>query len=313
MSFTEMMSSGRGPGVIGMVLALIVLIGFGVLFMFAFDEGFQGGGQSIESVIRSQAGDIESTKAQIIQGNKTLALAPGRLDAVKALSTAKLGNKELADRIVKLGADIESGKQEVVSREAAFDAYKDEYRAFVRGKAKGSTLPELKTLDGVLYKNVNIREVTAVGMQIRHDEGQKRIPFENLSEEMKDYYQFDPEQKKDALAKESSDRDQHDAAVAVASDQADEQMAIQRQKDAGKAKEAQLREIAKKEAQISGIRDEIRNLQQEMSKAASEAAAAKSAGRMHINRSSNIGGSIRVRENRISALMAEIAQLRSRP
>jgi hypothetical protein len=39
MSFSDLMQSGRGPGVIGMLLALVVLVGFGLLFMFAFDEG----------------------------------------------------------------------------------------------------------------------------------------------------------------------------------------------------------------------------------------------------------------------------------
>ena len=45
------MSSARGPGVIGMIMALIVLLGFGVLFMFAFDEDLQGGGQTIEALV----------------------------------------------------------------------------------------------------------------------------------------------------------------------------------------------------------------------------------------------------------------------
>jgi hypothetical protein len=72
MSFSDMMSSGRGPGVIGMLMALVVLVGFGVLFMFATDEGFQGGDQSIESIIKHQAGDIESLKGGIANGMKSL-------------------------------------------------------------------------------------------------------------------------------------------------------------------------------------------------------------------------------------------------
>lgn len=46
MSFSDMMSSGRGPGVIGMILALIVLLGFGVLFMFASRKADRAGNRS---------------------------------------------------------------------------------------------------------------------------------------------------------------------------------------------------------------------------------------------------------------------------
>ena len=76
MSFSDMMSSGRGPGVIGMVMALIVLLGFGLLFMFAFDEGLQGGSQSIQSVIAQQAKHIIDDQQAITTGRESLAKIP---------------------------------------------------------------------------------------------------------------------------------------------------------------------------------------------------------------------------------------------
>lgn len=53
MGFTDMMSSGRGAGVIGSIMAVVVLGGFVLLFVLVFDEGLQGGGETIESVIAS--------------------------------------------------------------------------------------------------------------------------------------------------------------------------------------------------------------------------------------------------------------------
>ena len=77
------MSSGRGPGVIGMVMALIVLLGFGLLFTFAYDEEAQGGDQSIESVIAHQAKAIVGSEAMRDSNRNTLEQAPARVSNAK--------------------------------------------------------------------------------------------------------------------------------------------------------------------------------------------------------------------------------------
>ncbi len=294
-----------------MVMALVVLIGFGLLFMFAFDEGFQGGEQSIESVIAQQIKEISDYESSVANGRQSLEQAPMRLANTKELTRVKRENQSAAETITKLKDGITAGNAEIVSRNEAFDGYKDEYRTYVRGKAKGESMETLKTLTGAVYNKVNIREVTAIGIQIRHEEGQKRIPFEELPDEMKDHFQFDPNQKEKALASESATREAHEAAVAVASDIEDQQMDKQREKDAVQAKVRTRREIAAKEAQISSIQSEIQNLNSQMDRAAAEASAARSAGRMHINKSSGISGNIRAKQNRISALRAEVSQLKS--
>lgn len=312
MSFSDLMSSGRGPGVIGMVMALIVLLGFGFLFMFAFDDGMQGGDRSIESVIREQARDIASYRGGVENGKKTLELAPSRLAAARELSLLKRMNQGQVDQAAQLAAKIEAEGNALVAARGEFEAYKDRYRAHVRSAAKGSEISELKTMGGVVYKNVNIREVTAVGIQIRHDDGQKRIPFEDLPEAMRDHFQFDPDQKARALVTENQQRDEHEAAAAVANEQADEQMAQQREKDAALAKQRLMREIAGKQAQIASLMEEISQLDDQMQQAEAQAAAARASGRMHINRTNNFASNIRSKQNRINNLNAEIRQMQSR-
>ena len=44
MGFSDLLSSSRGPGVIGVLVALLVLGGFGTLFV-VFDDNMQGGGK----------------------------------------------------------------------------------------------------------------------------------------------------------------------------------------------------------------------------------------------------------------------------
>ena len=135
MSFSDMMSSGRGPGVIGMVMALVVLLGFGLLFMYASDET-ERAGQSIESVIAHQAKDIESQKATIIFERQKLDQAPARVANAKELARSKRESQALADNSANLKTRIEAGKAELALRLKALADYKDEYRAYARSTGR---------------------------------------------------------------------------------------------------------------------------------------------------------------------------------
>lgn len=311
MSFSDMMSSGRGPGVIGMVMALVVLLGFGILFMFAFDEGFQGGEQSDEAVIIQQGKEIDSYKISMDKGQKSLDLAPERLNNAKELSRLGLENQTLQQNIAALTEKQKNTEAEIVAKKKDFEDYKDEYRAYVRGKAKGEEIGQLVTLTGAVYKNVAIREVTAIGIQIRHDEGQKRIPFEELPDEMKDYYQFDPAQKENASAEEDRIRKEHEILVANADKVADAEMVKQREQDAILDKEKKRRLIAEKEALIVTIQADIRRLNNEMSADAAKSQAASAGGRMHIRKSNSLGAAIKSKKNDIIDLQAAIQRLRA--
>lgn len=294
-----------------MVMALIVLLGFGLLFMYASDET-ERGGQSIESVIAQQTREIDGHEANIDYDRKKLEQAPARIASAKELARLKRENQSLQENLTNLAARIEAGKADLALRKQTFANYKDQYRTYVRGKAKGEAMEKLQTLTGAVYTNVNIREVTAIGIQIRHADGQKRIPFEDLPEEMKDHFQFDPNQKDTALAEESKTREAHEAAVEVANEQVDEQKVRQREKDAELAKEKLKQAIKATEGMIGSAKDELKDLESDLDRAAADAAAARSAGRMYMNNSNNISASIRQKRNRISALQAELAQMRAR-
>jgi hypothetical protein len=311
MSFSDMMSSGRGPGVIGMVMALVVLLGFGVLFMFAFDEGFQGAELSDEAAIVQQGKEIENYQVTLDKGQKSLDLAPQRVSDAKELTRLGLENQMLSQNITTLIEKQKAGEAEIVEKNKAFDAYKDDYRAYVRGKAKGETMDQLSTTSGVVYKNVSIREVTAIGIQIRHDEGQKRIAFEDLPDEMKDYYQFDPNQKEDAKKAEDAAREAHEKEVGISDKLAEADMAKQRERDAVLDKEKRRRNIAEKEAQILALQSDIRRLNTEMNNDAAKSQAARSAGRMHIKKSNSLGAAIKSKQNAIADLRAEVQQMRA--
>lgn len=202
MSFSELMSGDRGRGVIRLLMALVVLGGLGYLFMYAMDDGSEA--QSIETEIAQQGRDIEGYKASLAQGAVALEKAEARLADVKELARLKRANQFLQENIANLKKGIAAGEADIASRNGEFEAYKDEYRAFAWAKAKDETLESLTTLAGEVYKNVNIREVTAVGIEIRHAEGHKRIPYEELPVALKDRFQFDPKLKEKAVAEEAA-------------------------------------------------------------------------------------------------------------
>ena len=311
MSFSDAMSSVRGPGLIGMVMALFVLLGFGVLFTFAFDEGLQGGDQSIESIIRHQGDELTYLTANTKERRELLGEEPGRQEAAYSLSLKNRENRGLNERSTGLQIAIDAAKADMARRTEVFKNYKDEYRALVRGKAKGSELEVLETTNGEVYKSVTIREVTAVGIQIRHQDGQKRIAFENLPDSMKDYYQFDPVQKRESLAKENQLQIEHEAAVLQANDRVEAQMARQKGNDAKLAKDKLVLAIAAKETQINSLRTEINRLESDREQAAAAANAARSAGRTHINKANTFESQIRNRQSRVRLLSAEINQMKS--
>jgi chromosome segregation ATPase len=262
MSFTDLMSSGRGPGVIGMLLALVVLVGFGVLFVFAFDEGFQGKEQSIESVIANQSKEIADLEQGIARGRARLAEAPKRDAAAGELNTLNRENRFRDGKLDSLRAGVTAAKEAIAAKQREIGAYKDEYRAFVRGRAKGTTMDRLETRGGDVYQKVSVREVTAVGMQIMHEGGQKRIPFEDLPAELQDYYQFDPAQKAAAVAREEAERGEHEAAVQVAAEAADRQDMERREKEAEANRERAARALVVIDAKIKTLAEEIRSLEQ---------------------------------------------------
>lgn len=294
-----------------MVMALFVLIGFGLLFTFAFDEGFQGG-ISLESEIKAKTAEIESTKERITYGTETLKSSPARNSAEKELRRMNVEIKTRSNEIANLKSDVQALGTEIAEGNQKWEAYKDQYREFARGKAKGQVLDKLETRSGGVFKNVNIREVTAVGIQIRHDEGQKRIPFEDLPADIQDLYQFDPSQKAKALAAENTERNQLEAAVAVVNEQVDAKMVEQRKIEAAAAAEKLGREIVEKQAEVDSLQSEIEGLEQEIVRAAEAANAARQAGRMHLSKSGSINGKIRHRKSRIATLEAEIRQMRAR-
>lgn len=205
MGFSDLLTSSRGPGVIGTLLALLVLVGFGTLYMFVFDEGLQGGGKKIEAVIRDDALTIESHKRQI-EGLKKMIDEGNRLKE-QALEIEQVnvriesGEKALAE----MKADLEGATAAAENAGKAWEDYKDAYRVSEWASAQGEELGDLKSLSGRAYTKVVIRKVDHTGIQITDETGPKSIDSDELPIELQDRFQFSVEKKVEVVAQRDND------------------------------------------------------------------------------------------------------------
>lgn len=294
-----------------MLMALLVIGGFGVLFLFAFDSEMQGKGVTIESIIRSQAKEIDELTYQIDHGTKALAVAPRLLEESARMDQLKRENVFRAASLKSLKEDIEKAQEQYLALNKGWEDYKNDYRAHVRSKAVGEVFAELITKSGGTYKRVEIRTVTPIGIQIRHEDGQKRIPFEDLPDHIQDRFQFDVAGKEMAVAAENKHREEHEAAVAVSNQLQEKDMEIARARQEVARKAEMKRTIELKRNQISQLQAEVHSLELQISQANAQAAAARSSGRMVLTKAGTLRPLIRAKNDQIFRLRNEITALDS--
>jgi len=217
MGFTDLLSSSRGPGIIGTLLALLVLVGFGTLYLFVFDEGLQGGKKTIQSVIREQGMQIESNKMQIASFKERI--AEGELFKTQAQDFSQLkARTELAvSRLEELTAEKTAAEEAAAAADSKWEEYKDEYRAATWAKAEGEKLGEIKGIkSGKVYTDVVIRKVDHTGMDITDSTGPKSIDSEDLPLALQDRFQFDEDKKEEQEKKDDELENNHVESVEIA-------------------------------------------------------------------------------------------------
>ena len=202
MGFSDLLTSSRGPGVIGTLLALLVLVGFGTLYIFVFDEGLQGGKPTIQSVLRTQTQEIQSLKDDIIRANAAIAEGEITKEQGKEKSKLETTNTLNAERIKSTTADREELMAAIEAAKAKWEEYKDAYRASEWAAAEGESLGDLKTLSGRSYTKVIITKVSHIGVEITDETGKRRIDGADLPLELQDRFQFDEEDKTAETKKE---------------------------------------------------------------------------------------------------------------
>jgi cell division protein FtsL len=264
MSFSDLLTSSRGPGVIGTLLALFVLVGFGTLYMFVFDEGLQGGQKKIEAVIRDQGTLIETYKTQIEDSKNQIEKAKRLKEVAKEAGDLKLRADNGEKRLAELVDAKKASEAAVVAADEAWAKYRDEYRASEWAAAVGEDLGDITTVSGRTYQQVKIRKVEHTGIQITDTTGPKSIDSAELPVALQDRFQFDEEIKKKVIGARDKGEDVFGDNVAItnlrqkiASKEARVSELETQVTDANKAIQAATANEARFEAAIARKRSEI--------------------------------------------------------
>lgn len=189
------------------MLAMFVLVGFGTLYMFVFDEGLQGGQKTIHAVIRDQGTLIETHKIQIANYKDRIEDAKRFKEVAKEADDLKLRAENGAKRLTELAAAKVEAEAAVAAAEGAWAKYRDDYRASEWAAAAGEDLGDITTLSGRTYQQVKIRKVEHTGIQITDTTGPKSIDSAELPQELQDRFQFDEKIKEATIIVRDKDLD----------------------------------------------------------------------------------------------------------
>lgn len=294
-----------------MLMALLVLVGFGSLYMFVFDEGAMGGKKSMAAIVRDADKTIAADRGMIARGQQTLATIPELEKIASSLRATLASNLSTTSRIRDAKLAIASLETNIAAAEDEWEDYKNQYRAHIRSKAAGVVIPRLQLRGGSVLTNVEIRKVTAIGVDVRHQDGFKRIAYDELPKEMIDEYQFDEGQSLAERNREQKVRKQHSMAVTTAQGVSEEQATVRRAAEEKSRKERNQQAILAKTRQVQALQSDINRITSEIASAENEANAARGTGRMHLNKAGSFRGPLAVKQAQLANLLAEIARLRA--
>ena len=190
MMLSDLLTSSRGPGVIGTILALVVLLGFGGLFVLVMDDTSALNGENIHTQIKSKEGAIQNNQAAAERWKRLAVEYDQRREARGKLHVAQRTVRLKLTRIENGKIEINEQKEGISKLEQQFEDYKKQYRIAERERAVGEEMDSLTTKDGEAFERVSVRKVSSLGMEIRHKNGFKRIHYKNLPDEMQDRFQF---------------------------------------------------------------------------------------------------------------------------
>ncbi len=203
---TDLFTSSRGPGLIGTLMALVVLIGFGLLYFLVFDERFQGGEQTLESIIKEQEKNLTSLRSRKSNQETKLAATAGFKKTASELRQETTRHGIIVERREKLEATLAESEEAFAALTESMAEYGSAYRKSARAAMIGREWDELKTNDGKVFAKVKVTEIDPVRMQIRHSGGITGVALDTLPDDLQDFLQVDAGEKEQLLAAEAESR-----------------------------------------------------------------------------------------------------------
>ena len=215
MSFQEVIAYLKGS-VLHLVIVVIGVVSAWVLVgKFKSGELSFGGGAVKEEIVKKED-EIKSLEKRLGVARERVAKREEMNQLETEIGEMETELKELSAANLASKGRLASINEGLVETEEMFQAYRERYRKHVRDKAVGTKMEELTTIEGKTYKKVEIKSVGALGLNITHSDGSRRIPFKELPPAMQRQFQFDEEEAEAQKKMEEERRRQHRLAQAAA-------------------------------------------------------------------------------------------------
>jgi len=188
----DVLTSGKGPGVIGMLLAVVVLAGFSGLGLMVLNS------DSYEEVplserVTTQLVQLDDLEADI--GERREELEKYRTFQ-NELSKKPLFESRLArvdERVAALKAESEALIGDIETVGTDWETYKANYRKNERARIRGVNY-DLSATHGEKFKKVKITGANPIEIRAMLSSGPRGIPYQELPEDLQDLLQFDEEE-----------------------------------------------------------------------------------------------------------------------
>lgn len=186
----DVLTSGRGPGIIGTILAAIVLGGFSGLALMVFNESGGGTEATVEEQLATQQTRLANLDLQIEEQTaqlKVIGIYQERKNELKKCQNS------LAQKTKELTTFQTAQKLTQETLHDFYDQwenYKASYRKNERALWKGRVI-DLSSIRGSDYQSAKISSITPLAIRVMLSAGPRSVPYEELPSEIQDQLQFD--------------------------------------------------------------------------------------------------------------------------
>ena len=251
--FDDFGSSGKGVGIIGILLGTFVLAGLSGLGFAVYSELETGGGDqvSIKKALTTGKLTQKAKETSITELNQKLETYKNFEARIPEISSNQRELSALNNEVESLQAGVAALNETILTEKLAFETYRQQYRNNERKRAAGEIVDFSRT-HGEHYKNVPIRKIDAEFLQVMTSSGPKGIPFAELPADIQDRFQFS--------------KDEAEAVAKIKAQFQKKQAARQAVFDKLQAEKKKQRNTQKRIVRVKQLGGEIRNKQAEIDK-----------------------------------------------
>ena len=187
--FDDVLTSSRGPGFIGMLLAILVLGGFGGMALIVLEQD-SFSKTSPEQVLAERKDRLEDLEQSIESRQAELNMYRALREKAGELSRLQAASAQNEQVLVQIANDSAKLQDSIEAVYAEWQKYRSEYRLNERALWKGRTI-DLSAVKGPRFKECKITSITPELLRVSTPEGVLRgINYKELPDDIQDQLQF---------------------------------------------------------------------------------------------------------------------------